>query len=98
MIVKLILSRKCAVVKGERYPLPHPFALQPGLEDGDILDLCRGGLEGVFAKHHEVGPVSGGDAALGMLLEAGEGSGLGEAVEGFLEVEGLLGQVGGTAA
>ena len=97
MIVKLILSRKCAVVKGERYRLPHPFALQPGLEDGDILDLCRDGLEGIFAKHHEIGAVSGGDFSFGVFLEAGEGSGLGEAVEGFFDGEGLLGQVGGTA-
>ena len=60
--------------------------------------MIWGGLEGVFAKHHEVGPVSGGDAAFGVFLEAGEGSGLGEAIEGFFEVEGLVGQVGGTAA
>ena len=77
--------------------LPHPFALQPGLEDGDILDLCRGGSERVFAQHHEIGAVSGGDAALGVFLEAGICACLGEAVEGFLEVEGLMGQVGGTA-
>ena len=82
----------------QRAVLPHPFSLQPGLEDGDILDLCRGGLEGVFAKYHEVGPVSGGDAAFGVFLEAGEGSGLGEAVEGFFDGEGLVGQVGGAAA
>ena len=77
--------------------LPHPFALQPGLQDGDFLDLCRGDLDGIISKHHEIGVVSGGDAAFGVFLEAGESSGLGEAVEGFLEVEGLLGQVGGTA-
>lgn len=75
-----------------------PFALQPGLEDGDLLDLCRGGSERVFAQNHEVCEVSGGDAAFGVFLEAGEGSGLGEAVEGFPEVEGLVGQVGGAAA
>jgi hypothetical protein len=68
------------------------------LEDGDILDLCRGGLEGVFAKYHEVGTVSGGDAAFGVFLEAGVCACLGEAVEGFPEVEGLLGEVGGASA
>ena len=82
----------------QRAVLPHPFALQPGLEDGDILDLCRDGLEGIFAQNHEVGPVSGGDAAFGVFLETGEGTGLGEAVEGFFDGEGLLGQIGGATA
>ena len=82
----------------QRAVLSHPFTLQPGLEDGDILDDSRGGLEGVIAQPHEVGAVSGDDFSFGVFLEAGEGSGLGEAVEGFFDGEGLVGQVGGTAA